>query len=101
MEQIKRIEINGKDYEIKGDSVFIRYSANADGAGFTEKWSEGKVFMGVASGTKAPTDKSGYTWMNVDGTYGFITNSLKNAVEPLNNLGLVERNGIVCQKYEE
>lgn len=67
MEQIKRIKINGKEYEIKGDSVFIRYSANADGADFTETWSEGQGYVGFASGLEAPTDKEGYTWMTTNG----------------------------------
>lgn len=67
MEQIKKILINGKEYEIKGDSVFIRYSANADGTDFTERWSEGQCYVGFASGLEAPTDKSDYTWMSSDG----------------------------------
>ena len=70
MEQIRRIEINGKDYEIKGDSVFIRYSANADGTGFTETWSEGQNYMGFASGLEAPTRNTDYTWVNMG--YGNI-----------------------------
>lgn len=65
MEQIRRIEINGKDYEIKGDSVFIRYSANADGTDFTETWSEGQNYIGFASATEAPTQNTDYTWVNM------------------------------------
>lgn len=45
-----------------GNSAFVRYSANADGTGFTEEWSEGKNYIGIATGLSAPTDKSGYTW---------------------------------------
>lgn len=67
MEQIKRIKINGKEYEIKGDSVFIRYSANADGTDYTETWSEGQGYVGYASGLEAPVDKDGYTWMSTNG----------------------------------
>ena len=45
-----------------GDSVFIRYSASADGTDFTEEWSGGQTYVGFATGQTAPTDKSGYTW---------------------------------------
>lgn len=45
-----------------GDSVFIRYSSNADGEGFTEEWTEGQNYVGIATGKSAPTDKSGYSW---------------------------------------
>lgn len=52
-------EIIGKN----GDGVFIRYSANADGSSFTETWTDGQYYIGVATGQEAPTDKSGYTWV--------------------------------------
>lgn len=45
-----------------GDSVFIRYSANADGTDFTEQWSGDEAYIGIATGQTAPTDKSGYVW---------------------------------------
>lgn len=45
-----------------GDSAFIRYSANADGADFTEKPVSGQSYIGFATGKTAPTDKSGYQW---------------------------------------
>lgn len=47
----------------KGDNAFIRYSANADGTDFTETWSEGQNYIGIATGQIAPTDKSGYEWI--------------------------------------
>lgn len=62
MEQLKRVKINGTEYSISGDSVFIRYSAYADGTDFTEEWSEGKKYLGVATGQSAPDDKSEYVW---------------------------------------
>lgn len=46
-----------------GDSVFIRYSAQSDGTEFTEKWTDGQCYIGIATGQEAPTDKSGYTWL--------------------------------------
>lgn len=45
-----------------GDSVFIRYSANADGTDYTETWTSGQNYIGVASGKTEPADKTGYTW---------------------------------------
>ena len=45
-----------------GKSVFIRYSANADGTDFTEAWANGQNYIGFVTGYAAPTDKSGYTW---------------------------------------
>lgn len=47
---------------LKGDSVFVRYSANEDGTDFTESWSADQQYVGVATGQTAPTDKSGYVW---------------------------------------
>lgn len=58
------------DQGIQGDSVFIRYSANADGTGFTEIWSEGQNYIGFATGQTAPTDKSDYTWFLLGGGGG-------------------------------
>ena len=52
---------------LKGDSVFIRYSASADGTDFTNTWREGQGYIGVATGQTAPTDKSKYNWMNING----------------------------------
>lgn len=52
---------NGKVY-VNGDSVFVRYSANADGTDFTEEHSEGQRYIGIATGQSAPTNKTGYTW---------------------------------------
>ena len=49
----------------RGDSVFVRYSANADGTDFTETWSEGQQYIGFATGQIAPTDKSEYTWVRI------------------------------------
>ena len=51
--------LKGKD----GNSAFIRFSANADGTDFTETWTEGQNYIGFATGQKAPTDKSEYTWL--------------------------------------
>lgn len=50
-------------YGEKGESVHVRYSAYEDGTDFTEAWTSGHYFIGVATGKEAPTDKSGYTWI--------------------------------------
>ena len=57
---------------LKGDSAFARYSAYADGTAFTETWSEGQNYLGIATGKSAPVDKSEYQWVklnNVSGDY--------------------------------
>lgn len=60
---------NNKQFNItsKGDSCFIRYSAHADGTDFTETWSEGQTYIGLATAQVAPTDKSGYVWCRAVG----------------------------------
>lgn len=45
-----------------GVSAFIRYSAHADGTDFTDTWSEGQYYIGIATAMEAPTDKTGYKW---------------------------------------
>lgn len=52
---------------LKGDSVFVRYSASPDGTNFTDTWTPGQGYMGVATGQSAPTDKTKYNWMNING----------------------------------
>ncbi len=51
----------------QGEAAFIRYSAHADDSNFTEKWSEGQRYIGFATGQTAPTDKNGYTWLDICG----------------------------------
>lgn len=46
-------------------STFIRYSEYPDGTDFTDTWTEGQNYMGVATAPSAPVDKSGYTWVRV------------------------------------
>ena len=50
---------------LNGDSVFIRYSANADGTEYTQTRSKRQFYIGVATGQSAPTDKSGYEWFHI------------------------------------
>lgn len=50
---------------LKGDSVFLKYSANADGTDFTDTWSEGQEYIGVATGQSAPDDKTKYSWISI------------------------------------
>lgn len=52
----------------RGASAFIRYSAHSDGKYFTETWSEGQIYIGFATGQKAPTEKEAYTWFLFNGT---------------------------------
>ena len=55
---------------IKGDSVFVRYSANADGTDFTETWSVGQNYIGLTTGQDAPIDKTAYNWVLFKGDKG-------------------------------
>lgn len=80
-----------------GDNAFIRYSAHADGTDFTETWSEGQNYIGVATAQTAPTDKSAYTWcriadmVNVVQTMGdseTVVMSQKAVTDALGMLGL-------------
>lgn len=51
-----------------GDSVFIRYSANANGSGMSTKWTADKKYIGIATGTKAPTSYTAYAWSQFVGS---------------------------------
>lgn len=44
------------------DRVFIRFSKNADGSGFTADWKAGSSYIGVAVGQTAPTNAADYKW---------------------------------------
>ena len=55
----------GSSPMLNGDSVFIRYSAYADGTDFTETRSARQFYIGLATGQNAPTDKSGYEWFHI------------------------------------
>lgn len=52
---------------LRGDSVFIRYSANADGSNFTENWTKGQKYIGLATAAVAPTLVSDYEWILFSG----------------------------------
>ena len=47
------------------NSVFIRYSANADGSDFTETCHKGQYYIGVATALSAPVYASAYTWFRM------------------------------------
>ena len=51
-----------KQLEEKFKTVFIRYSANADGGSYSDIWSEGMEYIGIANADSEPADKSGYVW---------------------------------------
>ena len=52
---VKQLEDNFK-------TIFIRYSANADGENYSEIWSEGMEYIGIANTDIEPVDQSGYVW---------------------------------------
>ena len=43
-------------------SAWVRYSAYPDGSNYTETWSSGQNYIGVATSHDEPKDKSGYVW---------------------------------------
>lgn len=49
----------------KGDQMFVRFSAYPDGTDMAETWDSSRAYMGYAFGLNAPTDKSGYAWINL------------------------------------
>lgn len=49
-------------YDWRGEKVFIRYSANRDGTDFTETWTEGQNYIGIARGLEAPEAAGAYEW---------------------------------------
>ena len=51
-------------------SAWVRYSAYHDGTDYTESWSEGQNYIGVATSHDCPTDKSGYVWSLFKGEKG-------------------------------
>ena len=49
----------------RGDSIFVRFSENPNGAGFTENWIMGQQYIGFAQAQVAPTDYRAYKWMRI------------------------------------
>jgi hypothetical protein len=56
----KKLQIIGSS--LMTSRLHIRYSAYADGTDFTEEWSAGQNYIGFATASEAPTDKSEYEW---------------------------------------
>lgn len=45
-----------------GRSIFVRYSFSPDGTNYTEEWSLGQNYLGIAVAHEAPNDKAEYEW---------------------------------------
>lgn len=58
-------------------TVFVRYSAHADGTDFTAMHTSEQNYIGVATAKEEPTDKSEYTWMKFLGGSGGSTVKVK------------------------
>ena len=84
-----------------GAQVFIRYSASADGTGFTEAWNTSQRYIGFAVAKTAPTNKSAYKWSLFapditaitaetlpDGciNYAHLDGELRKCINPITNL---------------
>lgn len=47
-------------------SVYVRYSAYADGTDYTVEWSRGQRYIGVYCGQTLPTQKTDFVWSRFD-----------------------------------
>lgn len=47
---------------VKGDRIYIRYSAYPDGRDYTEEWHRGLNYIGISVGIYEPVDASDYQW---------------------------------------
>lgn len=65
----------------KGNSAWIRFSANADGTSFTSTWTSGQQYIGFASAIAEPTDKSAYIWVDLAQIAKSLTDELKTSLE--------------------
>lgn len=63
VEICRGIEERADNGEFNGQSVFIRYSANADGSDMSETWQPGQRYLGTFIGTEASSTPSDYTWL--------------------------------------
>lgn len=43
-------------------AMYVRYSFHEDGTDYSETYTEGMNYIGLATGRTVPTDKSGYNW---------------------------------------
>ena len=67
------------------ESVFVRFSSNADGSGMTETHLNGQRYIGVSVAVTAPLSPSSYTWVEIDeaGTLSFESvNVLMKEIHP-------------------
>lgn len=68
-------------YEWRGQNVFIRYSENANGADFTETWTEGQRYIGFATGLEAPESPLAYKWALFGGEDGADGDGVAGSLE--------------------
>lgn len=69
--------------------VFICYSAYPDGTDFTESWSRGQGYIGVATSKERPTDKGEFEWLLFKGDPGPTGNGIES-IEHTSTSGLVD-----------
>lgn len=80
VEICRGIEGRADNGEFNGQSVFIRYSANANGSEMTEAWQPGQRYLGTYIGTTASSNPSDYTWLLFVGDAFCTENSASGAV---------------------
>ena len=63
-------EVSRVEAEKARKSVWVSYSANADGTDYTKSWGSGQHYIGVATSHDEPADQSGYEWCRFIGEKG-------------------------------
>ena len=59
---LDRVLSNEAEREKNFSAMYVRYSFYEDGTDYSETYTEGMNYIGLATGRTVPTDKSGYTW---------------------------------------
>jgi hypothetical protein len=84
----------------KGDSIHVAYSSHDDGSYYTTYWQPGQIYLGIAVGSKQPSDKSYYTWIRLpegpqgeQGTSANYSAEINYLTERLADLEIALRNG--------
>lgn len=59
---IDRVLASEEERDKNFSAMYVRYSFHEDGTDYSETYTEGMNYIGLASGRTVPTDKSGYNW---------------------------------------
>jgi hypothetical protein len=81
-----------------GKSIFIKYSEYADGTDYTEKWSVGQNYVGIAIAKVEPKDKYGYEWRKKGADIRVVTS---DELLSLKDQGLVEKDVVYALEDDD